>query len=130
MTFSTPPGVCSHSPSLSLALSIYLIQTIPDTVSSAPPRRRVLAAALEERDVTLGVLLDGGPGVGGVGGMGLSVGQRLALERALRQCKVNIYINNYIHSASARRARSEGGGRGGVGALSRGDYFLARPGKV
>ena len=38
------------------------------------------------RDVTLAVLLDGG--VGGFGGMGLSVGQRMALERALRQCEV------------------------------------------
>ena len=59
-------------------------------------------AALEERDVSLVVLLDGGVGV--IGGMGLSVGQRLALERALRQCEVR-----------ARGGKGDGGeGGGGV----------------
>ena len=36
--------------------------------------------------MTLAVLLDGG--VGGIGGMGLSVGQRMALERAVGRCEV------------------------------------------
>ena len=72
--YHLPPGSFSRSPPFRL----------PHPRRRAANRRRLaLAAALEERDVTLGVLLQGG--VGGVGGMGLSVGQRMALEHALSQ---------------------------------------------
>jgi hypothetical protein len=54
---------------------------------AATRRRCALTAALEERDVTLAVLLDDGGS--GIGAMGLSVGQQLALERAVRRCQVS-----------------------------------------
>jgi hypothetical protein len=93
-------GTCSTRPGASLSLSgphylyLYFLSRRVSPLAHAPlPRRRAatrrrhaLAAALEERDVTLGMLLDDGGS--GIGGMGLSVGQRMALERAVRRCEV------------------------------------------